>query len=80
MPLSWLNLPCALKAAISAVSGHWAPSPVCRAPGAAARVSRPYRATRAPPPGPNGGVADSVDDAKAAFRGAWERHRLGSMD
>ena len=25
-----------------------------------------------PPRGPNGGVADSLDEAKAAFRAAWE--------
>jgi hypothetical protein len=27
----------------------------------------------APSHGPNGGVADSLDEAKAAFRAAWER-------
>jgi hypothetical protein len=26
-----------------------------------------------PSHGPNGGVADSLDEAKAAFRAAWER-------
>jgi hypothetical protein len=26
-----------------------------------------------PSHGPNGGLADSLDEAKAAFRGAWER-------
>jgi hypothetical protein len=25
-----------------------------------------------PPPGPNDEVADSLDEAKAAFRAAWE--------
>jgi len=28
---------------------------------------------RAPTRGPNGGVTDSLDEAKAAFRGAWQR-------
>jgi hypothetical protein len=28
---------------------------------------------RAQTHGPNGGVADSLDDAKAAFQAAWER-------
>ena len=28
---------------------------------------------RAPSYGPNGGVADSLDEAKAAFRAAWVR-------
>jgi hypothetical protein len=28
---------------------------------------------RAPTHGPNGGIADSLDEAKAAFRRAWER-------
>jgi hypothetical protein len=32
-------------------------------------------ARRAPTHGPNGGVADSLDEAKAAFRAAWEAHR-----
>jgi len=27
----------------------------------------------APSHSPNGGVADSLDEAKAAFRAAWER-------
>jgi len=29
---------------------------------------------RAPSHGPNGGVADSLDEAKAAFREAWDAH------
>jgi hypothetical protein len=29
-----------------------------------------------PTHGPNGGVADSLDEAKAAFRAAWERRLL----
>jgi hypothetical protein len=28
---------------------------------------------RAPSHGPNGGAADSLDEAKAAFRAAWQR-------
>lgn len=28
---------------------------------------------RAPTRGPNGGIADSLDEAKVAFRRAWER-------
>jgi hypothetical protein len=28
-----------------------------------------------PSHGPNGGMADSLDEAKAAFRAAWEAHR-----
>jgi hypothetical protein len=28
-----------------------------------------------PSHGPNGGVADSLDEAKAAFRAAWESYR-----
>ena len=27
--------------------------------------------------GSNGGVADSLDEAKAAFRAAWEAHGVG---
>ena len=30
------------------------------------------RGLRLPTHGPNGGVADSLDEAKAAFRAAWE--------
>jgi hypothetical protein len=29
--------------------------------------------------GPNGGVTDSLDEAKAAFRAAWERQRPISL-
>jgi hypothetical protein len=35
---------------------------------------------RAPSHGPNGGAADSLDDAKAAFRAAWGRQRALSDD
>jgi hypothetical protein len=42
-------------------------------------IRSPVRASilpdRAPTPGPNGGVADSLDEAKAAFRAAGERQR-----
>ena len=31
---------------------------------------------RAPSHGPSGGVADSPDEAKAAFRAAWDAHGL----
>jgi hypothetical protein len=31
------------------------------------------RVRRAPTHGPNGGVADSLDEAKAPFRAGWER-------
>jgi trehalose/maltose hydrolase-like predicted phosphorylase len=34
-----------------------------------------YRADGGPTHSPNGGAADSLDDAKAAFRAAWERQR-----
>ena len=52
------------------VSRHSATVPVCRAAGVAARPSA-YRVT--PSHGPTGGVADKLDEAKAAFRAAWER-------
>ena len=35
--------------------------------------SRPSAYRMAPSHSPNGGVADSLDEAKAAFRAAWER-------
>ena len=34
---------------------------------------------RAPTHGPNGGVADILDEAKAAFRGGMGRGRLGPL-
>src|SRR5262252_1094646 len=43
-------LPCALKAAIGLVSGHWAIQPVC-APGTAAKPSACVRAANAWPEG-----------------------------
>ena len=33
-----------------------------------------------PQPGPNGKVADSLDEAKAAFRAAGEAHACGAFD
>jgi hypothetical protein len=33
--------------------------------------SRPSAYRMAPPPGPTGRVADSLDEAKAAFRAGW---------
>jgi hypothetical protein len=48
----------------------------------ALRTPYPIREARVPPEdregpsrGSNGGVADSLDEAKAAFRVAWERPR-----
>jgi len=47
-------------------------SPVCRAPGGRGKalglIARP-----GPTDGASGGVADSLDEAKAAFWAAWER-------
>jgi hypothetical protein len=50
-------------------------------PGQSAGPERPRQALlrlRAPTHGPNGGMAVSLDEAKAAFRAAWKRirHRL----
>jgi hypothetical protein len=44
------------------------PSPVCRATGTR---SKAYCGSAQH--GPNGGAADSLDEAKAAFRAAWRR-------
>ena len=41
--------------------------------------SRPYRDSGAPSHGPDGGVADSLDEAKAAFRKAWEAHGVSPL-
>jgi hypothetical protein len=35
-----------------------------------------WREPCAPTRGPNGGVADSLNEAKAAFQAAWERARV----
>ena len=71
LALSWLNLPCALKPAIAYGKRTLkTPSPLCRATAAAARG---LLLLRAPTHGPNGGIADSLDEAMAAFRAAWER-------
>jgi hypothetical protein len=39
-------------------------------------VALGQRAGAQPTDGPSGGVADSLDEAKAAFRAAWGRQRL----
>ena len=49
------------------------PSPVCCATGAAARSSA-YRASGRRRTAPSGGVADSIEEAKATFRAAWQAH------
>ena len=71
MALSWPKLPCARKAAIGIGK---------RTLGALASLPRhrgrsKARAARSPWHGPNGRVAHSLDEAKAAFRAAWERQR-----
>ena len=35
---------------------------------------------RGPSPGPSGGAADTLDEAKAAFRPAWERPLSGGVE
>ena len=73
MALSWLNLPCALKAAIGIAKRTLGdPASLPRATEAAARVSALSR-VHARSHGPNGGVADSLAQVKAAFRAAGER-------
>jgi hypothetical protein len=72
MALSWPNLPCALKAAIGYGKRTLGALRQFAAPQGPQQGLRPYRAAPAPPDGPNGGVADSPDETKAAFRAAWD--------
>jgi len=67
--LSWPNLPCALKAAIGIGKRTLAPVASLPRPRVRSKAPRPGSARQAP--GPNGGVPDSLDEAKAAFRAAW---------
>jgi hypothetical protein len=65
LALSWPNLPCALKAAIGygkRTLGH--PASLPRHRGRSKGLLRGPRPTH----GPSSGVADSLDEAKAAFR------------
>jgi hypothetical protein len=46
--------------------------PCQRMGGLGGSIARTMIGLRVPTHGPNGGVADSLDEAKAAFRRAWE--------
>jgi hypothetical protein len=72
MALSWLNLPRALKAAIVNGKRHWA-----------ALSTLPRHRGRSKTSAyliPNGGVADSLDEAKAAFRRGGVPLALGGAE
>jgi hypothetical protein len=74
MALSWLNLLCALKAAIGISKQTLAtPTSLPRHRGRSKSSRSRYRATSVPTHGPNCGMPDSLAEAKAAFRAAWER-------
>jgi hypothetical protein len=65
--LSWRNLPCALRLLLLSVSGHWATRASLarhrsRSKALGLIASGADRRSR------TGGVADSLKDAKAAFR------------
>jgi hypothetical protein len=67
MALSWLNLPRALKPAIARVSRHWATLASLPRQKGRSKALGPSRGG-APTHGPNGGVADTLDEPKVAFR------------
>ena len=71
MALSWRNLPCALKAAIGIGKRTLGALASSAAPQGLQQGPRPIAWRRRP--APNGGVADSLDQVKAAFRAAGER-------
>jgi hypothetical protein len=78
LALSWPKRPCALKAAIGIGKQTLAPLASSAAPeGGCGKGPPAIDEAGAPSHCPNGGVADSLDEAKAAFRAAGDAMRTG---